>query len=666
MSSADSDYQEERNDCVIYKSNKNPQLLDRNTSNSENRKMGDNVIIDIANETSAYGNEFDIWFTEKAENLNSSSVDLCSAPLLSPEEDNIFIEESHTTIDNSSPQENDTFNKFLNELYEKELDLHNKFSDEEIGDICAAVKKQVNVIVKRIYEIDSRLKIQDVLLVGSAREGTQIIRPCEYDFILTLEALSKPGTVSITPEDPEGNSREYMRVKLEDDDVRSVFHEFSENGNIIATRLLPWNRQGLRDLFSTTVRQAIMLCSRSWVVMDTGKLKLKRRKPKKNGPACTISLLWERATTEKYTTMEISVDLCSALKVDFENYYSLLPSFDTSTSSSLHGPSFDSHDLNHAKSMESVLPLSNKAVSNDSDHSHSTGPLLSSSNCLVSNDLNHSQSTESVLTLSGNAISNDLVHNINIKSVLLMPRDGMRFKVAFTESELLLTSDLSEHHRKCNRLLKYIVNGEPFPLERSGIRRLVKDTHTCFQSYNIKRAVWEHHHIQHCNQDINLGICVTEILSKLKAEEAGLMHPFNKNRIIETSSENRDKLPLPADLGLGRHRLCNLTDKAWRLRNTPIDAYDYQQAKSDALSPVYCNGIWYPTLYLIFGFITIGIPLIFIIYKLSILESFPLPLFSLAVILNFGFFAYVMSARRVMYHKWRLLATPLSLCTKQN
>ena len=211
--------------------------------------MGDNILIDIGNDTSAYGNEFDIRFTEKAENLNSSSVDLCSAPLLSPEEDNIFIQESHTTIDNSSPQDNDTLNRFLNELYEKELDLHNKFSDEEIGDICAAVKKQVNLIVKRIYEIDSRLKIQDVLLVGSAREGTQIIRPCEYDFILALEALSKPGTVSITPEDPEGNSREYMHVKLEDDDVRSVFHEFSENGNIIATRLLPWNRQGLRDLF---------------------------------------------------------------------------------------------------------------------------------------------------------------------------------------------------------------------------------------------------------------------------------------------------------------------------------------------------------------------------------------------------------------------------------
>ena len=402
--------------------------------------------------------------------------------------------------------------------------------------------------------------------------------------------------------------------------------------------------------------------------MDTGKLKLKRRKPKKNGPACTISLLWERATTEKYTTMEISVDLCSALKVDFENYYSLLPSVETSTSSSLHGPivNFDSHDLNQAKSIESVLPLSNKAVSNDSDHRHFTGPLLPSSNCLVSNDLNHSKSTESVLTLSGNAISNDLVHNINIKSVLLMPRDGMRFKVAFTESELLLTSDLSEHHRKCYRLLKYIINGEPFPFERSGIRRLVKDTHTCFHSYIIKRAVWDHHHIQHCNQNINLGICVTEILSKLKAGEAGLMHPFNKNRIIETSSENRDKLPLPAYLEIGRERLCNLTDKAWRLRNTPIDAYDYKQAKRNALLPVDCYGISYPTFYLMFGgFITIGIPLIPTIYKLSILESLPLPLFILAGILNFGFFAYVLSARRVIYHKWRLLATPLSLCAKQ-
>ena len=256
-----SDNQEERNGSVIYKScNKSRHLLDTTTSDSENRKFGDSVIIDIENATAAdekftsNGKEFDSRLIDKAENLDSLTVDLCSAPLMSPEEGDILAEESHIKTDDSSLEENDTLNRFFNELLEKELDLHSKFSDQEIKDINAAVITQVNLIVKRLYEIDSRLKIHEVLLVGSAREGTQIIRPCEYDFILTLDALSKPGAVSVTPEDPEGDSLEYMHVKLEDNDIKSVFHEFSDNGNVIATRLLPWNRQGLRDVFSTAVR----------------------------------------------------------------------------------------------------------------------------------------------------------------------------------------------------------------------------------------------------------------------------------------------------------------------------------------------------------------------------------------------------------------------------
>ena len=52
---------------------------------------------------------------------------------------------------------------------------------------------------------DSRLKTKEVLLVGIAKEGTKIIRPCEYDFILMLDAFSKQGAVSIIPEDNTDN-----------------------------------------------------------------------------------------------------------------------------------------------------------------------------------------------------------------------------------------------------------------------------------------------------------------------------------------------------------------------------------------------------------------------------------------------------------------------------
>ena len=595
------DTNEDRKNSVILKSdkdarnelpfkdineNKNHFLLDTTiTNDSANNQMSDNVIIDIENETvteekdRTNGNNFNIQLIDEVENLNS----------LSPEEGvDISTEVKHTEKDFQSPKESETLNRFLNELYAKKLDLNNKISDQEIKDIRAAVEKQVNSLAKTIYEIDSRLKIQEVILVGSARERTQVIRSCEYDFILTLEALSKAGAVSIIPEDPEGDSREYMNVKLKDEDVRSMFHEFSNKDYIRASRLLPWSRQGLRDLFSTAVCQAVVLCSTSWVVMDTGKLKLTRSNPESNGPACTIRLLWERATTEKHT-MEISVDLCSALKLNCEDYYSTLPSSDS----------------------------------------------------VVSNDLDH------------------------VKSVLLMPREGIRFKVTFTEAELQLTSSLSEHHRKCYRLLKYIINGEPFPLEtKSRIVKYFGNRHTLFHSYALKWVAWDHHYNQQCAQAA-LGLCVAKMLSKLQPNTApaeDLIHPFNGNRIIVTSKWN-DKFhkflsgPFQLNVLEGFARLNSVLRGVQKAQNTPIEEYNYETICSAIEAR--CHWRWtkiFSVLIILCLFLGTALTI------QAIIELDPTAAILTMVIMFFE--AYIFFGRRVIYHKWSLLAKRLSLCTK--
>ena len=74
---------------------------------------------------------------------------------------------------------------------------------------------------------------------------------------------------------------------------------------------------------------------------------------------------------------------------------------------------------------------------------------------------------------------------------------------------------LSEHHRKCYRLMKYIINGEPFPLKshKNRIAKYFETDHTVFHSYILKRAVWEHHYIEECNEEIHLGNCVRKMLS---------------------------------------------------------------------------------------------------------------------------------------------------------
>ena len=786
-----SDKQEERHNCVIYGSDdKFHQLLDLNTSGSDNKILFDDVVINIETDTRRDGNDTphrnndDIRLIVEENSMNSSKVDIYSEPLLSPEDNDISIVESCTKTDVQRP-EYETLNRFLNELYVKELDLNNKFSDQELTDIREAVVEQVNLIAQRIHEIDSRLKTREVLLVGSAREGTQIIRPCEYDFILILDALSKRGAVSIIPEDQEGDSREYMHVKLKDEDIRSIFHEFSDNDCIRASRLLPWDRQGLRDLFSTAVQQAVVLCSKSYIKMNTGILKLIRSKPKRSGPACTIRLLWERDTAGNHSALEISVDLCSAIKLDVEEYYRTLPTSNKivtndftdiqSTDSSDNPVSDDldhtklrdsdqdhnkytwtsmaSEDLNQAKSTKSVLALSGNIASNylnhtkcgesvlspscyivskDIGHTKRTESVLSLSGNMVPKDLNHTKRTESVLYLSGSIVSNDVDHakcidsdytecnetsmtpcDLNhaksdkstfcnkvanhldhtistdsvlsasgnvasndedhakrIESVLLMPRSDVRFKVTFTEAELQLTLNLSVHHRKCYRILKFIVNGEPFPFERhKRITKVIGNIRrTPHHSYMLKRLVWDHHYIQQCDEEVHLGLCVNKMLRKLK-ESGDLVHPFNKRIIVDTS-KCFDKNSINRKSMLGKDIILNsffngCTEKVMK---RPIEEYDYKACRNAIAgrSYVFHKMFWS----LVF---TVTFYFFIVIFIYSVLqqsrENYSTKqmaeiLFITAFLLPCVFQLYMLFLRNAVYSKWTLLANRLSLCTE--
>ena len=223
---------------------------------------------------------------------------------------------------------NETANKFLNELYNKKLDLKNKFSCQEINDIRTAVQQQVSLLATTIGDIDSRLKIQEVIPVGSAAEDTQIIRPCEFDSILILEALSQPGAVSLTPAHPSDKNRTYMYVKLAGENTRSLFKELSENDYYLkATHWLPCLRQGLRDSFYSAINNAVMLNSITPIKTNTGQLSIRHLKPEPHGPATMVRFVWERYV-DNNATMEVSVDICPALKLDPTAHDNVLLSFD--------------------------------------------------------------------------------------------------------------------------------------------------------------------------------------------------------------------------------------------------------------------------------------------------------------------------------------------------
>ena len=424
----------------------------------------------------------------------------------------------------------ETKNRFLNDLYETELDLSNKFSKPEIEDIHEAVKEQLNALANAIGEKDERLKIREVIPVGSASEGTQIIRPCEFDCILIIGVLSQPGVVEVKVENANVTSREYVLVKVKDDNVRSMLcdvccsaYDFVRCSYGIGQSLgrryglnrrawyrqglrgLSCNRRGLSDLFYNAVYEDTKLCSQSAIQMETGDLRIKSSKPEETSPAFNIKLLWNRAIIENQPTMEISVDLVPALKLSLEMYESLL--VDTA--------GFEADQFEHVR---------------------------------------------------------------DVGSVLLIPRNHWSFHVNFTDAELLRTRGLSEHRRKCYKILKFIVNGEPFPLDgkRKKLLKYFQDTHTMFHSYTLKCVVREHHYLQQCNENDDLSICISKMLTRIRCILAeGLMHPFYRNRYIQAPRWYRNPIDGIFHINQCKERPGSMQSILNKMDTTPIEEYSY-------------------------------------------------------------------------------------------
>ena len=228
-----------------------------------------------------------------------------------------------------------SLNAFLNDLYKQKVKLTSTYSVQEINDIRTAVDKQVFKLARTIGDIDHRLKVQQVIPVGSAQERTQVVRPCEYDYILVHDALSKTGAVIVSPTNPETNNRFHMNVKVANSAVRSLFNEIIDNDSIRAYGLLPWSRRGLRDLFQVAVTKGINQHADICVEKQTGFLTFKRSKPKRHGPACTVELTWNRNNTDTQKQMKISVDLCLAFQLEWDSYKDIFTADGVDVSDSL-------------------------------------------------------------------------------------------------------------------------------------------------------------------------------------------------------------------------------------------------------------------------------------------------------------------------------------------
>ena len=308
-----------------------------------------------------------------------------------------------------------------------------------------------------------------------------------------LEGLSKPGAVSLKSADPK--DKKYMFVKLEDDEARSTFYEIRDDNNYLrAAHLLLCLRQGLRDVFSSALNEAVMINSKTPVETKTGQLRMRPLKPEPHGPASKVSFVWER-NVETKASMEVSVDLCHALKLDVLAHQNVLQSFQQ--------PKFAKY----------------------------------------------------------------------LKTVLLMPHTRNFFKMSITESELVVTKSLSQHHKKCYMLLKRLVNGEPQPPERLAncVMKHFQGEQTIFHSYVLKTKIWVHQ--QNCNEQDDIYGCVNGVLDQLKHEDVTSEHPFTRIpikdlRVYVDSFDNSEKVSIS--------RVNTLSKELQKINTTPKEKYDFE------------------------------------------------------------------------------------------
>ena len=341
-------------------------------------------------------------------------------------------------------EKKDKLTRFYTDLYANKIRL--QVSAQEITEIRDAVSGMVRRIANKVEEICPRFKINDVVLVGSAREGTQIIRPEEYDFLLILEMLSRPGALEMKKM-CIGNEN-CVHVIVKDKDVKRQFIDLIDGDELRSNQdssPFVW-KKGLRESFYHVLKEALRKLMNNIIQTPTGILEIKYSSLTMHGPALNPCFQWYR---QDGTIMKISVDLCPVIR--------------------------QKGDYPDVMNLETV-------------------------------------SCETYYHYAG-----------AVGSLMLLPckrqicPNGHCFSVNFTETEVLLIKDLSQHHRKCYMILKYLLNAKMRP-SWGGVfdwMENIVEPETAFFSYILKVLILQHHYELMCTETTCLASCIERLLHKM-------------------------------------------------------------------------------------------------------------------------------------------------------
>ena len=206
---------------------------------------------------------------------------------------------------------------YINDTIRNELTF--KQSHEEVKLIKNSVNSMVDFIMYEVSSIDNRFEMLRKVPVGSMAEGMRICNPDEFDFMIVLKTLSKPGVIQVRRECVEGLTS-FTHVHITDEVLRENWTDACKDGKMKSTPSsgmadifggLLRRRQnlGIRELFCENIQKAVSEIKDKHFTIRTneGTLSFKDVDVQIHGPAITPLLNWHSACTD--TDMEISVDL---------------------------------------------------------------------------------------------------------------------------------------------------------------------------------------------------------------------------------------------------------------------------------------------------------------------------------------------------------------------
>ena len=378
-----------------------------------------------------------------------------------------------------------------------------KRSHQEVADICKAVEEMLEHLLMKMGEKDRRFQNlrHNIIKVGSFYGGTKIKEPDEFDYLVVLDELPvEQVSLESTCQDFPGFRHVILK---EGSELSDKWKDVTSAKNAIVNRGRPRAKRvsEVGDWHGERPKRTIR--GEGWVEVEFGIRSL-------------FYICLHKSFQEVKTSGNIRKDtgdlILTSYCESFIKEESMYHFKQQRTEIQLHGPATNVQ-VNWAPKYDPTKIL---------DITVDISPAFRSRDIAGNIEMEQiqSESVRRALVQQGSFLI--------IPTSYQCQNKGLCFNVAHTESESTLTRNLSDVHKRCYKLLKFIMNGgqknscykptEPRKLEAYLFiyNNCGTQVFECFSSFVLKTVVIQHS--QACQKCADLGQCVMAVLQDIRSE----------------------------------------------------------------------------------------------------------------------------------------------------